>query len=118
MVKKTAAVKLSLKDVGKLDTANGLDELAERLKTSNKEQYLLVRVFPLEDVHKRGADGVVTTVLISAIEPMIDPHDVNAAASLMAEATRLRLRGHGTQETLDLDGRDGDNQGKDVFDTL
>ncbi len=116
MAKKAAKVKLSLTGVNKLGSANGLDALSDRLKGSNREQYVILRVTPVEDVRRRGAADVGTTILISGVEPLVDQHDVNAAASLMEEAARLRLKGQGIQETLDLDSRA--EQGETAFDKL
>lgn len=92
------AVKLSITGMAKLGNANGLDDLAERLRESDGAQYVILKVFPREDTVTRGVHMKTTTVLVGAAEPMIDIHDIRACKSLMEAATLLRRTGESGDE--------------------
>lgn len=93
------------------DPVNGLAALYERLAASDDGQYVLMRVVPVETTRRRHDGKAIVKVEIRALEPLVDDADRRAAASLMEQATRLRLdRDKRTPDTpedmlADLDAR-------------
>jgi hypothetical protein len=73
------------------EPVNGLSALFERLVDSDDGQYVMLRVVPVETTKRRYDGKRVVTVEIRAVEPFVDDADRRAAASLMEQATRLRL---------------------------
>lgn len=103
------AVKLVLKGAPKPNSPQyGLHGLGERMKGNTAVQYVIMRVRPVEDLKRRGDIEQVTTVMIDSIEGMVDGDHVDAAATLMEQATRARLRRErqpqAEQAEMNLDG--------------
>lgn len=87
------AVKLSITGMAKLESANGLDALEDRIKDSDGAQYVILKVIPREDTITRGLHTKTTTVLVIGAEPMVHPADVRACESLFTGAHTLRIDG-------------------------
>lgn len=110
-------VKLSTKGLSKLAAAN-LADLTGPMKDNTDEQFVILRVVPVEDVKTRGVASTTTTVQIVGVEAALTPGMRHLASRLMGELTmeRKRLSPQGEQQELDLDGAESKAAGEAVAD--
>lgn len=105
-------VTISTKGLKKLATET-IAGLAGPMKDNTDEQFVILRVVPVEDTRVRGVPSTTTTVEVVGIEAAMNADHRRAVRLMMQELTleRKRLSPQGDQQELPLDEVPGDGVG-------